>query len=149
MKPVRHASLLLVLIVALSGASCKTNETPIPVTGVYRLKSIVLADAQPAVIKEAPESYPITLILDQFGIATVESYCNTGSGYYSCDDDDDGLFEIINLTMTEKHCQIDDPLDWEAIFVYNLRLAEEFDLTGDELTIFSSGEYHLNLMRNQ
>ena len=37
----------------------------------------------------------------------------------------------------------------EAIFVYNLRLAEEFDLTGDELTIFSSGEYHLNLMRNQ
>jgi hypothetical protein len=46
--------------------------------------------------------------------------------------------------MTEKHCNNNEPIDWEAVFIYNFELTNFYLIEGEELIILTEGDYHLH-----
>ena len=124
--------------------SCKEEEVQSPYIDTWHFQKIIQSDVQDPAEFEIHHYLNIYLSLDPDGKCTVTSYCNTGTGIYTMNG---GLFELLQLAMTEKHCQVDEPLAWESIFIYNLELADSYWIEGSDLIIYSEGDYDLSFIR--
>lgn len=69
--------------------------------------------------------------------------CNHGSGTYAIDDKSDKI-EISAIGTTGIHCPY---IEWEIYVVTNLRKAHNYKLAGNNLTIYSDGDYDLIFKR--
>lgn len=135
---------LLYLLLILVIASCKKEEEEVTIYNQWQFVSLESQDAEPAFFNPIPEDLEIRVLFSQFGVVTVQSYCNEGSGNFSTRGAD---LTITGLAMTEMACYIDEPLDWEAVFIYNFELSQYYLIEDKDLTILTEGDYHLNFKK--
>ena len=129
----------LLCIILLS--SCNKEDEPDPFLKTWQLVSIEKTDIQPPVFFEKPDDLPIKVLFSSYGIVDIQSYCNEGSAGFTRNG---ATLDIKSLHMTEKYCQINEPLDWEALFVYNFNLSEYYLIEDGNLVILTGGDYHLH-----
>lgn len=132
-------SLVIVFVILLS--ACNKDNDQDPFLKGWELTRIEKKDAQPPVFIDRPEDLPIRVFFSSYGIVTVHSYCNEGTAGFK---KDGAILEIRSLHMTEKYCQINEPLDWEALFVYNFDLSEYYLIEDGKLIVLTGGDYHLH-----
>jgi heat shock protein HslJ len=133
--------LLIFFGVSVLISSCKKESGEITITNQWRFIGLEQGKEPRNGLDSIPEDLRISVLFDPLTIVEVESYCNNGSGNYQTRSAD---LEIINLSMTEKYCSIDEPIDWEAVFVYNFKLAEYYLIEEEKLIILTGGDYHLH-----
>lgn len=136
--------IFLVVLLALAVFSCKEEEKEITIYDYWQFVSLESKNADPPVFNQIPEDLEIKVLFDPWGRVMVESYCNSGSGDFS---EQGASLEIKNLAMTEKSCSINEPLDWEAIFVFNFTRSDYYLIEDKRLTILTGGDYHLNFKK--
>lgn len=131
-------SLLIILSVY---TSCNKEEERDPLLKGWQMTRIEKKDSDPPLFLDKPEDLPIKVYFSSYGVVTVKSYCNEGSANFSFRG---ASLEIIGFHMTEKACQTNEPLDWEAIFAYNFELSEYYLVEDGNLIILTGGDYHLH-----
>jgi len=65
--------------------------------------------------------------------------CNVGSGTYCYSSTTDKI-KVTDLITTEIYCKY---YEWETYTVQNLYYASSFEIDGNDLVIYSNGEYNL------
>jgi heat shock protein HslJ len=131
---------LLLAFMILSLSSCKEEEET-KLVNFWQLKQIEKRDVQPPIFIDAPEDLPIKVLFGPVGKLNIDSYCNTGTANYI---ERSATLEINQLSMTEMNCTTNEPIDWEAVFVYNFGLSEYFLIEDNTLIILTRGDYNLH-----
>ena len=142
MNPAAKNLFYLLLILLLF--SCRKEEDEVTIYNHWQFVSLESQDADPPFFNPVPEDLEIRVLFSRFGIVTVQSYCNEGSGSFSARGAD---LTISSLAMTEKYCYIDEPLDWEAVFIFNFERSQYYLIEEKTLTILTEGDYHLNFKK--
>jgi heat shock protein HslJ len=127
-------------------SACKKDDDETRLTNFWQLKQIEKRDIQPPVFTDAPEELPINVLFDPFGQVTIDSWCNSGSAVYI---ERGASLEIDELTLTEINCPHNEPIDWEAVFLYNFGLTQYYLIKEDTLVILTEGEYNLHFNKLQ
>jgi heat shock protein HslJ len=70
--------------------------------------------------------------------------CNVGSGTYCYSSITDKI-KVTDLITTEIYCKY---YEWETYTVQNLYYASSFEIDGNDLVIYSNGEYNLYFTEN-
>jgi len=70
--------------------------------------------------------------------------CNVGSGTY-CYSSATDIIKVTDLITTEIYCKY---YEWETYTVQNLYYASSFEIDGNDLVIYSNGEYNLYFTEN-
>ena len=70
--------------------------------------------------------------------------CNVGSGTYCYSTTTDKI-KVTDLITTEIYCKY---YEWETYTVQNLYYASSFEIDGNDLVIYSNGEYNLYFTEN-
>ena len=70
--------------------------------------------------------------------------CNVGSGTYCYSSTTDKI-KVTDLITTEIYCKY---YEWETYTVQNLYYASSFEIDGNDLVIYSNGEYNLYFTEN-
>jgi len=137
-KPVAFILLLMVL------GSCEKEPEGLLID-VSLINSWVLisltntADNQINVLPQELD-YLTLKFVDSISLNAI-SVCNPGSGTYSIKNDS----IMISIGFTNMECQnnIDFP-DWDTRFISNLNQTGKFSISGDNLILYSDGDYNLN-----
>ena len=132
--------IILIVLIGLSLDSCKKEEE-ITIRSYWQFVSLEKNNIQPPQFLYISDTLEINTLFGPMGFLNINSYCNTGTGNYSVQG---ASLTISNLSMTEIHCYTNEPIDWEAVFVYNLELSEYYLIEDKELTILTGGDYHLH-----
>lgn len=143
----RFAKHILLTLLTLSffilADSCKKEDEEITLFSLWKFDNLELK-SDPEVKNYIPDDLEIKIVFSQFGLVNVESYCNTGSGGFT---ERGAELTISNLSMTEKYCYIDEPLDWEAVFVENFKKSQYYLIEDRNLVILTEGTYNLNFIK--
>ncbi len=70
--------------------------------------------------------------------------CNVGSGTYTYSSRTDKI-KVTDLITTEIYCKY---YEWETYTVQNLYYASSYKIDGNDLVIYSNGEYNLHFTKN-
>lgn len=70
--------------------------------------------------------------------------CNVGSGKYTCSSITDEI-KVTDLISTEIYCKY---YEWETFTVQSLDSASSYKIDGNDLVIYSNGEYNLYFTKN-
>ena len=140
------ASVILtgILSLLLLVSACKKDDVEVQLINNWQLKQIEKRNVQTPVLIDAPEELPIHVLFDPFGKVTIDSWCNSGSAVYI---ERGNSLEINELTWTEINCPNNEPIDWEAVFLYNFGLTQYYLIEGETLIILTEGEYNLHFSK--
>lgn len=92
---------------------------------------------------DAPEIISI-FFSDTSNIIGFNGVCNGGAGTYTLTDSSGGI-EISNLYTTSVGCNYG---EWEIYTTSNLHDAYSYEINGNDLTIYSHGDYNLFFTTN-
>lgn len=138
---ISRLSLLVVIILSVSG--CKKSDEShgsgiMDVT--WRLEYLVNTQNSSRLDFPADEPNKITIVFtDSLNTMLFSGICNSGSGVYTLSVKNDEL-TIKDIKTTLIHCR---NIIWESYAVSNLENAESFSVNGDNLVIYTSGDYDL------
>jgi len=141
LKPVSIVFFLIILSVSIS---CKKESDEVTITNLWSF--VALERKTTAEFDTIPDNLNISVLFDPLAIVEVESYCNTGTGNYKTRGAD---LQIENLSMTEKICHTNEPIDWEAVFVFNFERSEYYLIEQESLIILTGGDFHLHFNKAQ
>ena len=122
-------------------SACNKEEGEITIQNQWLFTHLEKIGSDPPAFTYITDTLEIKVLFGPIGLMDVQSFCNTGTGKYSYQG---ASLSIKDLAMTEIHCESYEPLDWEAIFEYNLVNAEYFLIEDKELIILTEANYHLH-----
>jgi heat shock protein HslJ len=134
---------IMVFTFILISGSCNKQDEEVTLYSLWQFDNLELR-SDPATKNYIPDDLDIKVLFSQLGQVTIESYCNTGTGTFT---ERAAELTISNLSMTEKYCYIDDPLDWEAVFVENFRKSQYYLIEDRNMVILTEGTYNLNFRK--
>jgi heat shock protein HslJ len=134
----------LILFLLSTAASCNKDEEEVTLYSIWQFTNLESKGTDPGVYDSIPGDLTIKVMFSQLGQVTVESYCNSGSGTFSVKGAE---LTVSSLSMTEKYCYIDEPLDWEAMFVENFRKSQYYLIEDRNMVLLTEGDFNLNFKK--
>ncbi|HFD04943.1 MAG TPA: META domain-containing protein [Firmicutes bacterium] len=139
--------LIFCFISTFVGFGCeKENLTDADLTNnIWELISI--QDTQTKVMTEFPSDAPENVSIffsDTSNIVGFNGICNGGAGTYTLTDNSGGI-EISDVFGTLVGCKYG---EWETYTIQNLLDAYSYEINGNDLKIYSHGDYNLYFTTN-
>ena len=137
-----HKILIITSMVVMFGFGCKKREVKDQGLLEYKWVLNYIQDTRNNEVINYPgdAARKITIVFDDSsGIISFKGICNDGSGSYSFTSIA-GEIKITNMMTTLIGCKY---VEWETYTVQNLYYATGYKINGDNLTIYSTGEYNL------
>jgi len=139
--------IIFLLIIFISSYACK-KENHID-TDLLKAKWILsyIQDTKTQAITNYPSDAAKTISIEFSNTSDIISFwgiCNGGSGTYTYSSVT-GEIKITDLITTLIGCKY---VEWETYTVQNLYYASSYKIDGNDLVIYSNGEYNLYFRRN-
>jgi heat shock protein HslJ len=147
MKKILIFCFILVLVVmGCKKSTNMVNEQSIPLVNTY-WHLVSIQDTKTNAIRNYPAEVKQTWGFEQINFSedtiSIKGLCNGGRGTYSISSVNSSIkFDEIGMTLA--FCKYE---EWENYLWHNLDSAYSYRITGNQLTIYSSGTYNLNFIQ--
>ena len=146
MKKLRFLTIIIILL-SFSCLECKKDNHDD--TDLLKTKWTLsyIKDTKKQAITNFPTDAPKTISIeftDKSNLLFFRGICNVGSGTYCYSTTTDKI-KVTDLITTEIYCKY---YEWETYTVQNLYYASSFEIDGNDLVIYSNGEYNLYFTEN-
>jgi heat shock protein HslJ len=142
MGPFKKA-FILCLIIVFSGSGCEKEKKGSPQPALTNTNWILsfVQNTTTNEIMNFPASEPkkIVISFSDSNVISFSGVCNVGEGTYTCDPENAEL-KVNNLVTTKIGCV---NAEWEGYTVQSLGKANQYKIEGNNLTVYSSGNYDL------
>jgi heat shock protein HslJ len=134
--------IIFILAIITSCFGCKKEN--LNDTDLLKTKWILsyIQDTKTQAITNYPSDAAKTISIEftnSSNIIFFRGVCNVGSGTYTYSSITDKI-KVTDLITTEIYCKY---YEWETYTVQNLYYASSYKITGNDLVIYSNGEYDL------
>lgn len=139
--------IIFILIIIISCFGCKKNS--LYDTDLLKTTWILsyIQDTKTQAITNYPSDAVKTISIEftnSSNIIFFRGVCNVGSGKYTFSSITDEI-KVTDLITTEIYCKY---YEWETFTVQSLDSASSYKIDGNDLVIYSNGEYNLYLTKN-
>lgn len=141
MKRIIYTFLILGLLI--SGCKKEAPKQPTLLNTHWVLSYIQNTKSNVVTNYPADEARNIIIdFTDSMNVVSFSGICNTGQGKYSFSAS--GTLKITDMGSTKIACK---DVEWEGYTIQSLQDANSYSINGNNLTIYSSGDYNLYFVK--
>lgn len=138
-------NICLILILVAPGCSKKSSQDADLLNSTWVLSYIQSTSTNAIMTYPSDEAKKISIVFTSSdNKVSFSGICNSGSGTFSFLQNAGGI-SVQNIVTTKVGCQY---VEWEAFTTQNLDNATSFRIDGNNLVIYSGGDYNLYFTKN-